>query len=159
MNPTNLIPHKGIPRSCDEHWGDFEPEEKVCPFCYKTLYSDHNSYTCHTCKKTWPHDYLSIAQPIDFNFLKNAKRLSDKATYGRNESFTHLVEEVGEVGTCLNNEKTKRKTLKEPLQNECIDVINCAMELFFKQGGTIDEFYRIIETKQKKWENNLDKIK
>lgn len=88
--------------------------------------------------------------------IENARDLACKAPYSKEVSFCHMVEEVGEIGTCLNNEVTKRKKLSEPLRNECVDVINCALELFFMDGGTIEEFYDVIEKKQGKWKQNLE---
>lgn len=93
-----------------------------------------------------------------FNFLRRAEVLSKQAQYSKMESFTHLVEEVGEVGTCLNVEVTGRKQLNESTLVECVDVVNCALELFFKSGGTIEEFINMMQIKQDKWEKNLAKI-
>jgi NTP pyrophosphatase (non-canonical NTP hydrolase) len=88
-------------------------------------------------------------------FMANARYLALCTKTDAFDAFAHLVEEVGEIGTCINNETTKRKTLKEPITAECVDVINCALELFFKSGGTMDEFYDVITKKQQKWEDNL----
>lgn len=92
-----------------------------------------------------------------FNFLKRAEKLTTYAKYSKMESFTHLVEEVGEVGTCLNVEVTGRRQLNESILVECVDVVNCALELFFKSGGTIEEFINMMQVKQDKWEDNLAK--
>lgn len=99
---------------------------------------------------------------MSFDLIENVQRLvrvnRTYNLYDKNTAFQHLIEEVGEVGTCLNVETTKRKVLKEPLKNECVDVINCALELFFMSGGTIEELYEISKEKQKKWENNLNEM-
>lgn len=115
--------------------------------------------TCPKCGTVTPEPIkLPPANSVSFitpAFLVNAQELSRTAKYSSIETFTHLVEEVGEIGTCLNVEITGRKTLSEPVINECVDVINCALELFFKRGGTIEEFHEIITRKQEKWKTNL----
>lgn len=84
--------------------------------------------------------------------IQRAEQLAKAAPYDVNTSFQHLVEEVGEVGTVLNVQTTGRKKLDEDIFGECADVINCALEVFFKSGGTIDLLKERLIHKQNKWE-------
>jgi hypothetical protein len=98
-----------------------------------------------------------IPKTVFYDALEDAERLSRLTTYSPMESFTHLVEEVGEIATCLNVAVTGRKELTEDVKSECVDAIHCALELFFKSGGTIEEFLVISAKKREKWENNISK--
>lgn len=96
------------------------------------------------------------------NLLSNTARLAaigkTKVDYDELTVFSHLIEEIGEIGTCINNKTTKRKTLKEPITAECVDAINCLLELYFVSGGTIIDFYDVAAQKQTKWESSLNKL-
>jgi len=69
-----------------------------------------------------------------------------------------MVEEVGEVAQAINSEDYgKKKKLKESSAEECVDVINCAVELFFDRGGDWDLLYKKMKEKIDRWESRLDK--
>lgn len=86
--------------------------------------------------------------------VKEIKRLSDIIGTVE-EAFFHLTEEVGEVSEHLSNELFKRKELTEPITNECIDVICCALEVYFKSGGEVDDIAKVMEFKIQKWKSRL----
>lgn len=85
------------------------------------------------------------------DFLENAHLLTRLNGRSLAQAFYDLAEEVGEVGTCLSG----RKKVTEPVQSECVDVVNCALELFFLSGGTVEDFQKLIEEKQSKWRKNI----
>lgn len=85
------------------------------------------------------------------NFLETAHLLTRLNGRSLAQAFYDLAEEVGEVGTCLSG----RKKVNEPVQSECVDVVNCALEVFFLSGGTIEDFQKLIEEKQSKWRKNI----
>ncbi len=90
--------------------------------------------------------------------LEKVKDLSEESPLDVTTVFLHLVEEVGEVATALEVGKSNRKVLTEPTSHECIDVILCALDVYFKSGGTIMDFGRAAQNKMIKWKTNLEKI-
>lgn len=92
------------------------------------------------------------------NLLWIVKSLSDENPLDKNTVFLHLVEEVGEVATCLEVEKSKRKKLKESPRVECMDVILTALDLYFKTGGTVQDFDQICFNKLSKWKGHLENL-
>lgn len=89
------------------------------------------------------------------NFLIELQELSKYSTESIKAVFCHMIEEAGEIGTCLNVEETGRKELKDPITSECLDLVVCALILFFKKGGTVEQAHDIFSKKlyqlEKKW--------
>lgn len=83
-----------------------------------------------------------------------AERFDDSSTL-----YYHLGEEVGEVATCLHNKIRPRKELKESTPEECVDVILCALGLFFEEGGDQELFDKTVEKKMTKWETRIERLK
>jgi hypothetical protein len=68
----------------------------------------------------------------------------------------HTVEELGEYAAAKTVEQgIKNKTLKEDSKTEAVDLIICALSLFFANKGTVDELYRIGFEKLSKWEKRV----
>lgn len=67
------------------------------------------------------------------------------------------TEELGELATCLSVEKgRKKKNLTEDSKVEAIDVIICALSVYFAKGGTISEIDEITSKKLDKWESSVN---
>lgn len=84
--------------------------------------------------------------------LVRIKRLTELRDDTRANVFTHIGEELGEIARCLRGRK-----VDEPIEVEIIDLINCAMELYFLSGGKLDEFPDIMSKKLDKWERKINK--
>lgn len=73
--------------------------------------------------------------------------------------LAHTNEELGEFCTAIcveDGAKVKGyKTLDESSSDEAVDVVICALSLFFARGGTIDQFNAVCDKKLPKWANNL----
>jgi NTP pyrophosphatase (non-canonical NTP hydrolase) len=90
---------------------------------------------------------------------KRIQRLKDLANVKMkvHDPLLALVEEVGEVAQAINVEDHgKGKTLKEDSAEECVDVILCALELFYSRGGDDELLIRKMDEKLDKWENRLN---
>ena len=149
---TKWCPHCGWNNTCDSSgkagtldferktayvWGPCNEGQRYCAYCKGDLMP-----------------YLDQVRPVEIkqsDFLEQANLLTRLDGSTREKAFAHLVEEVGEIGTCLAG----RKEVDEPIINECVDVINCALEVFFLSGGTIEQFHKLIEEKQGKWRTNI----
>lgn len=70
------------------------------------------------------------------------------------------TEELGEVAACISAEKgRKKKDLKEDSKIESIDVVICALSIYFAKGGKIEEIADIGLAKLQKWEKNIQQRK
>lgn len=68
----------------------------------------------------------------------------------------HAVEELGEFAAANTVESGyKKKELKESAKVEAVDLVICALSLFFAKGGTIEELATIGHEKLNKWEQRL----
>lgn len=68
-----------------------------------------------------------------------------------------LSEETGEVTQALLSATNAtgsayKKEGVEDVKEECVDVIMVALSLFFKMGGSKEEFEETLKTKTTKWE-------
>lgn len=89
-------------------------------------------------------------------FLDETKRITllDLAN-GHNVDvlLRNTTEELGEFCAAVTIESgIKVKPLKESSQQEAVDVVICALSLFFAQGGNTDELVSYGHQKLKKWE-------
>lgn len=72
----------------------------------------------------------------------------------------YLVEEVGEVATCIAVEHgLKNKNPKETTSQECVDVIISALGLFFASGGTMEQLEEYLPYKAKRWKKRVEKYR
>lgn len=68
----------------------------------------------------------------------------------------HAVEELGEFAAANTVENGyKKKELKESAKVEAVDLVICALSLFFAKGGTVEELSVIGQEKLSKWEQRL----
>lgn len=92
-------------------------------------------------------DFLKRVYHLTFKDLDNGGTLDDL--------FRHTVEEVGEVSAAMTVEMgQKNKKLKETATEECVDLVICALALFYAHGGTGAELVTIGNKKLDKWQNN-----
>jgi NTP pyrophosphatase (non-canonical NTP hydrolase) len=98
-----------------------------------------------------------------FNAIKRMEHLTSKQCENENEnSYTilaHLNEELGEVCTAMcvedGSEVKGYKELDESSSDECVDLIICAVSLFFNRGGDVEQLIKTSEKKLNKWESKL----
>ena len=95
-------------------------------------------------------------------FLEETRRitLADMAKgHGRDYLLRNTTEELGEYCAAVTvDEGIKKKVLKETPRQESVDLIICALSLFYAEGGTDEELASYGLTKLKKWEERLLKI-
>lgn len=102
--------------------------------------------------------------------IKYLVESTDKDFYGH---LIHTMEELGEVskehrklvhwtrenaevrGMTPDEAEAQTIVFREQLQEEAVDVAACALALYIKAGGKIDSFEKLLEKKNKKWENNI----
>ena len=70
-----------------------------------------------------------------------------------NRLFINTVEEVGELAAAITVEAGLKphKILKEDAKTEAVDVMICALSVFFALGGTVEEISKIGNSKLDKW--------
>lgn len=74
------------------------------------------------------------------------------------ELFRNTVEELGEYAAAVTVEKgIKNKQLKESSKIEAVDLIICALSLFYAAGGDDEELANIGDIKLNKWDNRVQK--
>lgn len=85
--------------------------------------------------------------------------LRDLATgHGRDYLLRNTTEELGEYCAAVTiSEGIKDKPLKETPRQEAVDLIICALSLFYAEGGTDEELAEYGMVKLKKWEDRLPK--
>jgi NTP pyrophosphatase (non-canonical NTP hydrolase) len=92
-------------------------------------------------------------------FLAEVKEitLADLAkNHDVNLLFKNLVEEVGEFAKALTVEQgLKRKEIDESSMHEAVDVVICALALFYARGGTDEELARYGLKKLVKWKERV----
>ena len=73
------------------------------------------------------------------------------------EAFASLGSEVGELGQELLTEEgsfgNTHREVDEGSQIESVDVMICAMHIYFASGGTIENLHTIMGKKLTKWES------
>ncbi len=89
-------------------------------------------------------------------FLAKTKELSflDQADgHGQEHLFRSLVSEVGEYAEAVEVELgIRNKPLEHSSKEEAVDVIMCAIGLFYLAGGSDEELAEIGLLKAAKWE-------
>lgn len=74
--------------------------------------------------------------------------------------LSYIVEEVGEVATCLAVENgLKNRTLKETTQQECVDVLISTIGLMTRYNIDYEFLQKYMELKLKKWEKRVGSTK
>lgn len=111
-----------------------------------TTFSDYDPF----------EDYKNTLTPELFDLLERVAAIT-KADLDKNHSedllFANTVEELGEYAAARTVEKgIKKKTLKESSKIEAVDLIICALSLFFAGDGTLQELCNIGQEKLNKWE-------
>jgi NTP pyrophosphatase (non-canonical NTP hydrolase) len=67
--------------------------------------------------------------------------------------LSSATEELGELSVAVRHESGYRdKVLKEPAFIEAIDLMICAINMYFATGGKIADLTLIMESKLDKWE-------
>jgi NTP pyrophosphatase (non-canonical NTP hydrolase) len=92
-------------------------------------------------------------------FLERTKRITlvDLASgHDVDYLFRNTVEEVGEFAAAVTIEAgIKDKPLKETSTQEAVDVVICALSLFYARGGTDEMLAEYGQKKLNKWEARL----
>lgn len=96
--------------------------------------------------------------------IERIRDLTSKQMEDPNENvFTLLAnttEELGELSTAItaeNKSKTKAyKKLKEKASDEAIDLLICAVALYFETNGVDEQMDAIANAKLDKWERNFN---
>ena len=99
-----------------------------------------------------------------FNYHKTIKQLT-KIQLEHEDAYkimAHLVEELGETASamCIEDDgvgKDYKEPPEETSAQEAVDIVVCAISLFYARGGTKKEFLKVIEKKLGKWEKNQTK--
>ena len=93
-------------------------------------------------------------------FLLRTQELTKLAEEGGDTVEDMLVsttEELGEVAACISAEKgRKKKELKEDSKTESIDLVICALSIYFAKGGDPDDVAKIGLDKLNKWQQNIE---
>jgi hypothetical protein len=93
-------------------------------------------------------------------FLERTKEitLADMATgHGKDYLLRNTMEELGEYCAAVTiTQGIKKKPLKETARQEAVDVIICALSLFYAEGGTDEELADYGMVKLKKWSDRLE---
>lgn len=70
--------------------------------------------------------------------------------------FKNTVEEIGEFAKALTVEQgLKKKEINESSKHEAVDVVICALALFYARGGTDEELAQYGLKKLLKWKERL----
>jgi len=94
------------------------------------------------------HDFLNTTQQLTMRAIEGGDTVEDM--------LMSTTEELGEVAACLSAEKgRKKKDLKEDSKTECIDLVICALSIYFAKGGDPNDIAKIGMAKLSKWAENL----
>lgn len=92
-------------------------------------------------------------------FLNRTKQitLADLATgHGKDYLLRNTMEELGEYCSAVTiTDGVKQKPLKETPRQEAVDVIICALSLFYAEGGNDEELAEYGLVKLRKWAERL----
>ena len=94
--------------------------------------------------------------------IRKVLELSRKEKKCSNRQFIHLTSEVGELAVELqikNGDCKPEKAGEDGILGECVDVAQCAISIFARNGGTIEELNNLFELKNEKWECQIKKYK
>lgn len=83
----------------------------------------------------------------------------DKDPTTKEGFYVDLLEEVGEVATCLGVEAGRKPAHKadETTREECVDVVLAALILYRKAGGNLEHFVKYAEKKSKKYSKKVER--
>jgi NTP pyrophosphatase (non-canonical NTP hydrolase) len=72
----------------------------------------------------------------------------------------YIIEEVGEIATCIAVEEgLKDRTLKEPKESECCDVLISVLGLIARnKDWDYDKIIEAMSKKLPKWEKRVNKV-
>ena len=98
---------------------------------------------------------------IELALMRVKQAAKDDIVAGNKAAFLlYLQEEVGEVAECIEVEMgMKSRKIKEPLEDECVDVVVAALGNYFNAGGTVDNLCEVLKKKTKKWLDRTQKKK
>lgn len=88
--------------------------------------------------------------------LKTIQQLSLEEKKGLLERTIKLQEETGELAEAVliaqkSSGSQYKKTTKNAIKEEAVDITLVALSIFFLEGGTIKELEKMIENKTAKW--------
>lgn len=94
--------------------------------------------------------------------IKKIKKLSSSEKKNLLERAVKLQEEVGELAECIlgtvgSSGTQYKKKQRKLLQEEAIDVILVALDIFFAEGGTEDTLQKMLSRKTDKWKKHQSK--
>jgi len=97
-----------------------------------------------------------------YNFLRRIHECTelDKQNGGTvDRMLRNTTEELGELAAALTVEDGLKphKTIREDSRVEAVDLLICAMSVFFAKNGTFEDLVRIGNEKLNKWEKNIVK--
>lgn len=95
-----------------------------------------------------------------FNMFLDDVKAATLADLAKNHDvnllFKNMVEEVGEFAKALTVEQgLKKKEINESSMHEAVDVVICALALFYARGGTNEELASYGLKKLAKWKERL----
>lgn len=104
-------------------------------------------------------DYRKQASKSLYDFILRTATIT-KQDLDMNHSeellFANTVEELGEYAAAKTVEKgIKKKNLKESSLVESVDLVICALSLFFANGGKFEDLSNIGQVKLNKWEERI----
>lgn len=90
--------------------------------------------------------------------LKSIESLSLSNKKSLEQIVLKLSEETGELAQALLSYRSasgsEYKNLgSEDVKEECVDVVIVALSMFYKMGGTDEEFAQIFDKKVQKWQD------
>lgn len=94
-----------------------------------------------------------------YDFLYKAQVLTERDKKNMVEMSLKLCEEAGELAQAvLSSENVAgcgyKRLTSEEVKEEAIDVITCALSVYFRAGGSGSEFLETILQKFDKWSKN-----
>ena len=138
------------------------PEQQAIDICaHMGIEETHEDY------EEW---VMRIRNAIDrfietsvLKFLSHTRKitLADlEVGHGKNYLLRNTMEELGEYCAAVTITKgIKKKPLKETPQQEAVDLIICALSLFYAEGGTDEELAEYGLKKLKKWADRIPSYK
>ena len=95
--------------------------------------------------------------------FKKVKELTEKQLSRPNQDvyrvLAHTLEELGEFSTavCVEDKDITKsyKVLDETSKDEAIDVLICALSLYYSREGSTEDISVVMNKKLKKWEEKI----
>lgn len=93
------------------------------------------------------------------DLFERVKKCSQKEKGSNIDILSYIMEEVGEVATCLAVEKgLKNRDLDESTPEECVDVIISTLGLLVRYNMDYDTFSQYLSKKLNKWEARVERL-